>query len=119
MLNEPQDFLGAMLAKMLTRVLTTVDEIEDVRRWKMTVMVYTDFYNLSMRFENGVSITTDPIENSTLTARTSFHSLLQIINGRASLFSSYLKGDVKISGLLRHPISVLRFYRLMKRMLKG
>ena len=119
MLNEPQDFLGAMIAKMVSRSLSSEDERERVQRWKMSVTISTDFYDFSLIFDNGITVTTSLASNPTLVAETTFDTLLQILNGRTTLLRSFIGRGVRLNGFLRHPISAMRFYRLMNSILGG
>ena len=84
----------------------------------MSVCIETDYYNISLFFDNGVRITGDTIANPTITLSTTFNSLLDVIAGDVSIARSLLSRRLRMKGSLRHPVASLRFYRLMRVLLQ-
>ena len=118
MLKSSSDFLGAMMAKMLYAPLEDEEWASRVRAWHMSVVLRTDYYSVSLVFSEGLTISRGEVESPTLIATTTFHSLLRLLGGQVSLLRAFATGEVKMRGLFRHPVSSLRFYRLMNSILK-
>ena len=118
MLSEPSDFVGNILAKMINRQLKDSTTLEKVKKWRMTVVLQTDYYALSLIFDELMQIKSGATTDPTLIATTTFHTILMIAKGKNSLLKSVLNRSVRIKGLFRHPIAAFRFYRLMNQALK-
>lgn len=119
MLNSPPDFLGAIFAKMLSAHLSSENAASKMRQWAMRVVLRTDYYPLSLLFRDGLIISKGEIESPTLVVTTTFHYLLRVLAGEISLLRAFITGKIKLQGFFRHPVSSLRFYRLINALLKG
>jgi len=92
---------------------------EKLVKWDMTVRIETDFYPISIRFKDGVTITREIIENPTLLITMSFDVIIQIVRGKTSVIRGFIKRSIKMRGILRHPYATLRFYKLINQMIGG
>ena len=119
MLDEPRDFVGYLLAHALEQRLEDPDINSKVKTWKMTVNVETDYYPLSIRFDNGLRITRDIVDHPTLSVIISMDTMSQIIKEECSPLKAFLSGDIKVKGMFRHPLAMKRFYSLLIGALKG
>ncbi len=114
MLNKPRDFVGNILAMMLSERFENPEYTEKIQNWKMTVCLRTNFYPIILDFNQGVTITRDPIDNPTLDISMDFDTMIVLIRGKSSMMKEVLRGRIKIRGLFRHPLATFRFYRLMQ-----
>jgi hypothetical protein len=103
---------------MINRQLEDPAISEKVKKWRMTVVLQTDYYGLSLIFDEAMRIESGAVTNPTLIATTTFYTILMIAKGKVSLLKSVLDRSVRIKGLFRHPIAAFRFYRLMNQVLK-
>ncbi|MFX0108922.1 MAG: SCP2 sterol-binding domain-containing protein [Candidatus Hodarchaeota archaeon] len=113
----PTDFIGAILHSLLERRLDSATK-RKVLSWKMRVLLETDYYPLTIDFDNGYHITRDVEESYTIRVGLNMDTLIQIARGKTTLLRSVLKRRVKISGLIRHPIAALRIYSLINTALR-
>lgn len=118
MLNEPSDFLGSILSRMLDRYLSNPSVLREIEDWRMSVRLVTDYYDLVLTFNRGITVTREQNAPSTITVSTTFNDLLRVLSGEVSLFRALLSGKMKVSGFARHPVSAFRFYRVMKSLLQ-
>ncbi len=119
MLVEPSDFIGKILAKMINKQLENSATLSKVKNWRMSVVLQTDYYPLSLIFSDVIKIESGAIVDPTLVFTMAFNTIIKIAKGDSSLVKSVFNRSIKIKGLLRHPIATLRFYRLMNAVLKG
>lgn len=119
MLNEPRDFIGNILAILLERELDDERRRSEVLRWNMSVVLDTDYYPVTLHFSNGIRIERGLIDSPTLRLVTTLSTIVLLAGGRLSPVRGILQGRLKLSGLIRHPIAALRFYRLMMGGLRG
>jgi putative sterol carrier protein len=118
-LEEPRDFLGYLLAHAIENQLQDPEFISRVKTWKMTVVLETNYYPLTMVFDNGLKIIRKAVENPTLIVKISMDTINQIIKEECSPLKAFFKGNIKVKGLFRHPIAMKRFYGLLTSGLRG
>ena len=104
---------------MINRQLEDPSTLSKVKKWRMSIVIQTDYYPLSLIFSDSMRIEKGVVHDPTLVAITSFGTLLAITKGKSSLLKSVMNRTIRIKGLLRHPIAAFRFYRLMNQVLKG
>jgi hypothetical protein len=119
LLVEPTDFIGKILAMMINKQLESPATLSEVEKWQMTVVLQTDFYPLSLIFDDTMRIEKGVSPEPTLLVTTTFNTIIRIAKGESSLIKSVLGRSIRIKGLFRHPIATFRFYRLMNVVLKG
>lgn len=119
MLNNPRDFVGNILAMMLSEHLKDPENAKKIQNWRMIVLLRTNFYPISITFENGVTISRDLVEHPTLEIVMSFDTMIELVRGKTSMVKEVIRRQIQIKGLLRHPIATMRFYRLMQVILGG
>ena len=104
---------------MVNKQLENPATLSKVKNWRMSVVLQTDYYPLSLIFSDVIRIESGVISDPTLVFSMTFKTIIQIAKGESSLIKSVLNRSIRIKGLLRHPIATLRFYRLMNAVLKG
>jgi putative sterol carrier protein len=109
----PGDFVGAVFHSLLQRALENEELAEEVKSWRMTAEISADYYPISIDIDDGVAVTKGSPENPTLRVKTSFKTVSDLALGRVTPFGALLRRRLKIGGMIRHPISAVRFYRLM------
>lgn len=119
MLEEPTDFVGFLFAHTVSKQLENPEIESRVRNWKMTVVVDTNYYPVTIEFNDGVRIIRKFIDNPTLIVKISMDTISHIIKGELSPFRAFLSGDIKVKGMFRHPLALKRFYGLIIGTLKG
>jgi putative sterol carrier protein len=118
-LDEPRDFVGYLLAHVVEQRLEDPNINSKVKTWKMTVNVETNYYPLSMIFDNGLRITRDIVDSPTLSVSISMDTISRIIKEEYSPIKAFLNGDIKVKGMFSHPLAMKRFYSLLIGALKG
>ncbi|TFG31386.1 hypothetical protein EU527_12505 [Candidatus Thorarchaeota archaeon] len=118
MLDEPGDFIGNILAKLINRRYTTLTDTQNFKNWDMSIIIETDYYPVSILFENTVKIKSDAIQNPTLIFKMKFNTIVSIVKEETTILRALLKGAIQVKGLVRHPRAAFRFYRLMNSILK-
>jgi putative sterol carrier protein len=118
-LEEPRDFVGYLLAHAVEKQLQDSTIKSKVRTWKMEIVLQTNYYPVTMIFDNGVKIIREAVESPTLIVKISMDTISQIIKGECSPIKAFLKGDIKVKGMFRHPIAMKRFYGLLMSGLRG
>ncbi|MFW9846942.1 MAG: SCP2 sterol-binding domain-containing protein [Candidatus Thorarchaeota archaeon] len=119
MLNRPKDLLGNILDILLARQFEDEAFLSQVKSWKMSVVLDTDYYPVTLKFHEGISIEKGAISNPTITLTTTIATIASIAEGRLSPVQGMLTRRLKLRGLLTHPRATYRFYRLMMRALGG
>ena len=119
MLAEPTDFIGNILAKLINRQLEDPATLARVKNWRMSILLHTDYTPLSLIFSDEMRIESGPIAEPTIVVYMTFNTIINLVKGETSLVRSIINRTIKIKGLLRHPVSTFRFYRLMSAILKG
>ena len=119
MLAEPADFVGKILSIMINKQLEDPSTLSKVKDWRMNVVLQTDYYPLSLIFDDSLRIENGVVSDPTLVVSITFERIMQIVKGKSSLIKSVLNRSIRIKGLLRHPVAAFRFYRLMNAVLKG
>jgi putative sterol carrier protein len=93
--------------------------LNEIKGWKMTVVLETDYYPITMHFEKGISIEKGAVQNPTITLTTTLAAIASISEGELSPIRGILTRKLKIRGFLTHPRATYRFYRLMMSALGG
>ena len=119
MLNEPSDFIGNILGKLLNRELEKPSMRRKMGRWRMSIVLNTDYYPVSIVISDRIEIIADYVASPTIVLSTKFSTIIELFNGETSMIGAVLRGTIKTRGLLRHPLSMIRFYRLMTAILGG
>ncbi len=119
MIEEPPDFLGNIVGKLLNHQISEHSLDMKLKDWNMSVVFDTDFYPISIIFDSTIQIETGFVPNPTLVFNMRFDTIIDLIEQKISLAQSVLGGKVKMKGFFRHPIAGFRFYRLMNSILKG
>ncbi|MHA1908904.1 MAG: hypothetical protein ACW98Y_16500 [Candidatus Thorarchaeota archaeon] len=117
MINEPPDFVGNILAKMINKALTKPSMAMKVQGWKMIVTLSSDYYPVSMVFDEGVTVVRQIDEKPSLIVEMNFAVIIQLVEGNTSMIRAMLKRRIRVGGLFRHPVATFRFYRLMQAIL--
>ena len=118
MLEEPPDFIGNILAKLINNQIATSTLSDKMQNWRMTVVFDTDYYPVSIIFDETISIKAGIVEEPTLIFNLEFGTILELVEGKTSMIRAILGGKIKVKGF-RHLISLYRFYGLMNSILKG
>lgn len=117
MLNKPRDFVGNILAMMLSEQIKDERTRNRIHTWKMSVILATNYYPILIDFNRGVTITREVVDNPTLCISMSFDTMIALIRSESTIVREVLTGSIRIKGFLRHPLAAFRFYGLMKDML--
>lgn len=119
MLKEPNDFIGNILAKLINQQLENPAILDKMTSWNMSVVIDTDYYPVSIIFNETISMKTGSINEPTLTFKMSFSTIISLVKKETSMVRAILGGSIKVRGLLRHPRAGYRFYLLMNSIMKG
>lgn len=118
MLKEPPDFIGNILAKLINSKITNSELNERMQDWRMTVVFDTDYYPVSIYFDETITIKAGIAEEPTLIFKLEFGTILELVERKTSMIRAILRRKIKVKGF-RHLISLYRFYGLMNSILKG
>jgi hypothetical protein len=118
-IDEPTDFLGNIFAKVITSYLQKARSPPKIETWKMRAVLITDFYAISLIFENGLEISRGETESPTLQLTTTMATIIQVAKGDVSLRGAILRRRVIVKGLFRHPMAAFRLYRLINNAIGG
>ncbi|MHA1480529.1 MAG: SCP2 sterol-binding domain-containing protein [Candidatus Thorarchaeota archaeon] len=119
MISTTPDFIGTILAKLLEKQLSDPKMLAKVRCWKMIVILDTNFYSVSLIFDDGLKIQKGAVNEPTVRVFMTFDTLIDLVKATKSPIGAVLSGNLKIKGLLRHPIATYRFYKLIVSALRG
>ncbi len=119
MVSTTPDFIGTILAQLLEKQLSDPKMLAKVQRWKMKVILDTNFYPVSMIFDDGLKIQKGVVDAPTLRVFMTFDTLIDLVKATKSPVGAVLSGDLKIKGLFRHPLATYRFYKLIVSALRG
>lgn len=120
MIEEPPDFVGLVLARLLRRRLEEEPSLRaKVSSYRMSVVINTNYYLVAIHFDDEIKITKGDVENPTLRIELSFDTIIRLALGRVSPIRAILNGEMRIKGLLRHPVAAYRMYRLLMPALTG
>ncbi|MGD9397002.1 MAG: hypothetical protein PVJ05_11285 [Candidatus Thorarchaeota archaeon] len=119
MLAEPTDFVGKILSIMINKHLEDPSTLSKVKSWRMKVVLQTDYYPLSLIFDDSLRIENGVVSDPILVVSLTFERIIQLIKGKSSLIKSVLNRSIRIKGLLRHPVAAFRFYGFINAVLKG
>ncbi|MGY5861442.1 MAG: SCP2 sterol-binding domain-containing protein [Candidatus Thorarchaeota archaeon] len=119
MLDEPKDFIGYLMAQLISRQLEDPKLESRVKGWKMTVVLATDYYPVTLTFDQGVRLSKGAADDATLTVKMSFDTIIRLVMEEISTIKAVLNGKIKAKGMLRHPVAMMRFYTLLTAALKG
>ncbi len=119
MLDEPKDFIGYLMLQLINRQLKDPNLESRVKRWKMIVVLATDYYPVTLTFDKGVRFSKGAASDATLTVEMSFETIIRLVMEETSAIKAVLKGEIKAKGMFRHPVAMKRFYGLLTAALKG
>ncbi len=119
MLDEPKDFIGFLMAQLINRQLEDPNLESRVKGWKMTVVLATDYYPVTLTFDRGVRFSIGAASDATLIVEMSFGTIIRLVMEETSTIKAVLKGEIKARGMFRHPVAMKRFYGLLNAALKG
>ncbi len=119
MLGQPRDFIGNILAVLISRPLRKPDFRAQVMRWRMVVVLETDYYPVTIRFDKGVKVGYGDNPQPTIRVKASLDTIIKLVKGATSPIRALLTGGLKVKGLLRHPRATLQFYRLISSSIRG
>jgi len=118
-LDEPKDFIGFLMAQLISRQFKDPNLESRVKGWKMTVVLATDYYPVTLTFNRGVRFSIGAARDATLTVEMSFDTIIRLVMEETSTIKAFLKGEIKAKGMFRHPVAMKRFYGLLNAALKG
>jgi len=119
MMKEPTDFIGNILAKLINLQLANSSMREKMANWNMSVVLDTDYYPVSIIFDETISMKTGSVDEPTLIFKMSFGTIISLVKKETSMIRAMLRGSIKVRGLLQNPRAAYRFYTLMNSILKG
>ncbi len=115
MLNEPKDLVGNVLYILLARQFEDDRLLSEVKDWRMTVVLDTDYYPVTLTFADGITIERGAVPNPTIILGTTFDTIVSIAAEEMSPVRGLINRKLRIRGLLKHPRAAFRFYRLIVR----
>jgi len=110
---QPSDFIGSIIYTMLKQRMQQNPNCPPFHTWQMKVVLSTDYYPLSLIFDNGLEFHKGDLQEADIRLDFSFEVLLEIIKGRKGFLGAILRRGVRIEGFLKHPFAAYRFYKLM------
>jgi len=119
MLDEPKDFIGYLMSQLISKQLEDPKLESLVNGWKMTVVLATDYYPVTLIFDQGVRFSKGAASDATLTVEISLGTIIRLVMEETSTIKAVLKGEIKAKGMFRHPVAMKRFYGLLTAALKG
>ncbi len=119
MIKEPTDFIGNILAKLINRQLENPSKQGMMTSWNMSVVIDTDYYPVSIIFDETISMKTGLVDEPTLIFKMSFGTIISLVKKETSMIRAMLGGSIKVRGLLQNPRAAYRFYILMNSILRG
>jgi len=119
MLEQPRDFIGNILAALISKPLGRPDFRAQVMRWKMVVVLETDYYPVTIMFDKGVKVEHGDNPQPTIRVRANLDTIIELVKGATSPIRALLTGGLKVKGVLKHPRATLRFYRLISSSIRG
>ncbi len=117
MLTEPPDFIGNILAKLINNQIANSALRDKMQNWRMTVVFDTDYYPVSIIFDETISIKSGIVEEPTLIFKMEFGTILELVERKTSMIRAIFSRKIKVKGF-RHLIALYRFYGLMNTILK-
>jgi len=118
MMKEPPDFVGNILAKLMKRQLENPAISRMVKDWRMSVVFDTDYYPVSIIFDESIQIKTGFPEDPTLVFKLDFRTILLLVERKTTMIQAILRRKIRVKGF-SHLKSLYRSYRLMNLILKG
>ncbi|MHA1638473.1 MAG: SCP2 sterol-binding domain-containing protein [Candidatus Thorarchaeota archaeon] len=119
MVVSSPDFIGTVLSLVLQKKLEDPDELTKIRGWEMKVIFETNFYPVSIIFDNGIEIKKGEVEDPTIRIFMTFDTMIDLVREKQSPIGAILSGKIRVKGLFRHPIATYRYYKLMMSSLRG
>ena len=119
MLDEPKDFIGYLMSQLISRQFENPRIESRVKGWKMTVVLATDYYPVTLAFNEGVRFSKGAASDATITIEMSFGTIIRLVMEETSTIKAVLCGEIKVRGMFRHPVAMKRFYGLLNAALKG
>ncbi len=118
MMKEPTDFIGNILAKLINLQLENSSMRDKMANWNMSVVLETDYYPVSIIFDEIISIEAGLVSDPTLVFKLKFDTILKLVERKTTMIRAILRGKIKVKGF-RHLIALYRFYGFMNSILKG
>ncbi|MFO7835182.1 MAG: hypothetical protein R6V83_00885 [Candidatus Thorarchaeota archaeon] len=112
--RRPGDFFGLIIYTMLVQKMKQDSKCPSFQNWNMKVVLITDYYPLTLYFDNGLEFQKGEIDEPDIKLHFSFYTMVQIIKGTRGILSAILSGDIRTEGILQHPIAGYRLYKLMR-----
>ena len=119
MVSTTPDFIGTILAQLLEKPLSNPQTLAKVQSWNMKVILDTNFYPVSLIFDNGLQIQKGEVNAPTIRVFMTFDTMMELVQATKSPIGAVLRGEIKVKGLLKHPIATYRFYKLIVSALRG
>jgi len=82
MMKEPTDFIGNILAKLINLQLANSSMREKMANWNMSVVLDTDYYPVSIIFDETISMKTGSVDEPTLIFKMSFGTIISLVKNR-------------------------------------
>jgi len=118
-MEKPADFIGLLFSILLDRKLENQSFRNEVKTWNMSVVLETDYYPITLQFDDGVSIHYGSDESPDIYVKTTMKQIIDIARGNQGLLVSIARRKIAINGIWRHPRAGYRFYKTMKNLLGG
>ena len=119
MIEEPKDFLGYLLYRLINKQLEDHNVKSDVEKWNMIVVLNTNYYPVTISFKNGFRIKKGAKQNPTLSIAFSLDTVIRLAMSETSILKAVLSREIKVGGILRHPLAAKKFYGLLSSILRG
>jgi len=108
----PGDFIGAILYSMLRPQFESAGTATGKQSGRLTVVIETEYYPVTLELGDALRIHRGAGERPTLRVTTTLRTVVDIARHRISPVGAFLRGRIKIRGLLRHPFAARRFLAL-------
>jgi len=113
MLGSTRDFIGNILEIVLRKALDNPSLKSRFEHWKMTVLLETDYYPVTLVFDKGLRIERGATGKPDLKVSMGLDVVMRIARGDISMIGAFVRRRIRMKGLIRHPVMTFRFYRLM------
>jgi len=98
MLKEPPDFIGNIFAKLTNNQLATSTLMDKMQDWRMSVVFDTDYYPVSIIFDEIISIEAGLVSDPTLVFKLKFDTILKLVERKTTMIRAILRGKIKVKG---------------------
>ncbi len=116
-MEKPGDFIGLLFSILLDKELENQPFREEVKSWNMIVVLETDYYPITLRFDDGVSIHYGFDKSPDIHVKTTMHQIIEVAKGNQGLLMAIATGKISVNGIWGHPRAGYRFYKTMKNIL--